>query len=173
MKIFATTALAIAAILPSVSHAADGTITFTGSLSAKTCKISGNGAGKDFTVTLPPVSTATLAKLGDKAGGTPFHITLSDCSDAGKAAVYFEPGLSTNWATGALKNSGTAANVEVALLNKDMSPIKLGQTAQGVLLADTAKGGTTTLEYIAQYTATGITAAGTINTSSMYTISYQ
>ncbi|VWD19064.1 fimbrial protein [Burkholderia lata] len=161
----------------SSAQAADGTITITGEITAQTCTISGDGGGKDFTVSLPTVSTSSLATSGATAGRKPFRIALSNCSpNSGNASVYFEPGLTVNATTGQLKNnSGTATNVEVGLLNKDSSNIKLGaaqaqQNSQTVPIA----GGAATLDYYAQYVATGGAAtAGTVNTSVMYSVSYQ
>ncbi|MBV6322438.1 fimbrial protein [Duganella violaceipulchra] len=177
-KTFSTIALTFASMLPLASHAADGTVTFTGILSAQTCEIRGNGGGKDFTVKLPPISTTTLAKAGATAGRTPFNITLSNCAAASGIATFFESGPTTNAITGALKNStalGSASNVEVALLNKDESKIKLGapQALQGVPFVAAAKAGGATLEYMAQYSATGVSTAGPINTSTVYSIVYQ
>ncbi|MBN3783677.1 type 1 fimbrial protein [Burkholderia sp. Ac-20345] len=161
----------------SSAQAADGTITITGEITAQTCNISGDGGGKDFTVTLPNVSTSALATSGATAGRKPFRIALSNCSpNSGNASVYFEPGLTVNATTGQLKNAtGTATNVEVGLLNKDASIIKLGavQTQQNSQTVPIA-GGAATLDYYAQYVATGgASTAGSVNTSVMYSVSYQ
>ncbi|QVN11965.1 fimbrial protein [Burkholderia sp. LAS2] len=161
----------------SSAHAADGTITITGEITAQTCTISGDGGGKDFTVTLPNVSTSALSVAGSTAGRKPFRIALSNCSpNSGNASVYFEPGTTVNAQTGQLFNAtGDAKNVEVGLLNKDGSNIKLGaaqaqQNSQTVPIA----GGAATLDYFAQYVATGGAAtAGKVGTSVMYSVSYQ
>ncbi|WP_175685419.1 fimbrial protein [Burkholderia anthina] len=172
--LLATAGLAAAA---TSAHAADGTITITGEITGQTCTISGNSSGKDFTVTLPGVSTSALSASGSTAGRTPFTIGLSKCTpNSGSASVYFEPGTTVNAGTGQLKNaSGTATNVEVGLLNKDGSNIKLGaalgsQKSQVVPIS----GGTATLDYFAQYVATGGAAgAGSVDTSVMYSVVYQ
>ena len=103
------TAIAVAAAMPAVSQAADGTITFTGQITSQTCTISGNGAGKNLTVTLPTVSTSALATAGTTAGRTPFNIALSNCTpNSGNVSTYFEPGATVDTATGQLVNaSGT------------------------------------------------------------------
>ncbi|VWD34792.1 fimbrial protein [Burkholderia lata] len=174
-----STLLAAAGLVAAASaaHAADGTITITGEITAQTCTISGDGGGKDFTVTLPTVSTSALSAPGSTAGRKPFRIALSNCSpNSGNASVYFEPGTTVNPQTGQLFNAtGDARNVEVGLLNKDGSNIKLGvaqagQNSQTVPIA----GGAATLDYYAQYVATGGAAgAGTVGTSVMYSVSYQ
>ena len=172
--LLATAGLALAA---TSAHAADGTITITGEITGQTCTISGNGGGKDFTVTLPGVSTSALAAPGSTAARTPFQIALSKCTpNSGNASVYFEPGLTVNAGTGQLKNTnGTAENVEIGLLNKDGSNIKLGAT-QGNQKSQVVpiKDGAATLDYYAQYVATGGAAgSGSVDTSVMYSVSYQ
>ncbi|KVH40713.1 fimbrial protein [Burkholderia cepacia] len=159
------------------AFAADGTITITGEITGQTCTISGEGGGKDFTVTLPGVSTSALSTSGATAGRKPFRIALSNCSpDSGNASVYFEPGTTVNATTGQLINtSGSAKNVEVGLLNKDGSNIRLG-SAQGQQNSKSVpiQSGSADLDYYAQYVAVGGAAtSGTVGTSVMYSISYQ
>lgn len=171
--------LATAGVVTAASsaQAADGTITITGEITAQTCTISGDGGGKDFTVTLPNVSTSALSVAGSTAGRKPFRIALSNCSpNSGNASVYFEPGTTVNTQTGQLFNTtGTAKNVEVGLLNKDGSNIKLGAAqAQQNSQVVPVSGGTATLDYYAQYIATGgASTSGTVGTSVMYSVSYQ
>ncbi|HEX3379203.1 MAG TPA: fimbrial protein [Paraburkholderia sp.] len=170
-------AIATAVGIPTASFAADGTITFNGTITPQTCTISGEGAGPNFTVTLPTVSTSALAIDGTPAGGTPFTIALTNCSpDSGTAQTYFEPGPTVDTATGRLRNAtGTASNVEVGLLNDDYSLIHLGaaQTSQNSKSA-AISGGSALLKYIAQYVATGGAAgAGSVNTTTLYSIVYQ
>ncbi|NML29904.1 fimbrial protein [Paraburkholderia antibiotica] len=170
-------AIAAAVGFPAASYAADGTITFNGNITAQTCTISGNGGGPNFTVTLPTVSTSALSADGSTAGRTPFNIALTNCSpDSGTALTYFEPGATVDTATGRLLNAtGSASNVEIGLLNQDYSSIQLGaaQTSQNSQSA-TISGGAATLDYFAQYVATGGAAgAGSVNTTTLYSIVYQ
>jgi len=161
----------------SLASAADGTITFNGNITSQTCTIKGNGGGKDFTVTLPTVSTATLSNEGKTAGRTPFVIDLSNCS-AGSANVhaFFESGPTTDNASGNLiLADGGATEVQIRLLNgDDGSPIKAGfadasQNSKSV----TINAGTAQLRYAAEYVATGTAGAGAANTSVLYSIAYQ
>lgn len=173
-----TTLVAAAFAMPALAHAADGTITFTGQVTAQTCTVN-SGTGKDFTVALPPVSASALAIDGATAGRTPFKIVLTGCTTAsGNVSTYFESGATIVTATGRLKNAaGTATKVEVGLLNDDATntTIMLGaaqasQNSQTFAVASN----TATLSYFAQYVATGGAAGvGTVNTSVMYTMSYQ
>ncbi|PRH50352.1 fimbrial protein [Burkholderia multivorans] len=160
------------------AHAADGTISVTGEIKGTTCKISGNSTGgPNFTVALPEVVASSLGSNGARTGDTPFDIALTKCQPgSGNVSTYFEPGTTVNAQTGQLKNtSGTAANVEIGLLNKDRSAIKLGaghsaQNSASVAIAS----GSAKLEYIAQYVAAnGPAGSGSVNTSVLYSLIYQ
>jgi major type 1 subunit fimbrin (pilin) len=169
-------AVAMFAAVPMVSHAADGTITFNGSITDQTCNINGAG-GKDFAVTLPTVSSSQLNAPGLSAGRTPFVISLSGCSaQTGNVHTYFESGATTDSETGFLKlDSGGAQNVMIRLLNgSDASPIKAGFTdgEQGSKSAALV-GGAATLPYYAEYVTTGVAGSGPANSSVMYSISYE
>ena len=174
--------------LTPAAFASDGTITFTGRITTQTCTISGNGGGNNFTVALPTVSTAALGTAGNMAGRTPFNIRLAGCTpNAGNVAVYFEPGATVDTTTGRLINTAAATpaaddvaavpaatNVQVGLLNANMSNIAVGsafatQGSQQVALAD----GAATLQYYAQYVATGGAAtAGNLSTTATYSVVY-
>jgi len=179
MKSNLLTAMAIGALatLSQPAFAVDGTITFTGAISANTCTINGNDTGnKDFTVLMPPVGVDALTTQGQTAGDTPFNILLTACTpDSGTVHVLFEPGASANAATGNLTAAaGSAANVEVRILNEDETPINVtladgAQNSQSVALDS----GTATLKYVAQYFALGQAGAGAVNASAKYTIIYQ
>lgn len=159
------------------AHATDGTIYFNGELVGQTCTINGNGSGgKNFTVSLPPVSTSTLFKAGESAGRTPFNIALTNCTpETGTVHTFFEPGPTTDAVTGNLIVNGGASNVQIRLLNGlDFSPIKAGfADASQTSLTTSISGGTATLPYFAEYVATGAATPGLANSSVMYTISYQ
>ncbi|WP_410209491.1 fimbrial protein [Aquirhabdus sp.] len=171
--------LGTAALLPINAQAADGLINFVGQITAQTCTISGNGGGKDFTVTLPTVSVQTLPAVGSWAGRTPFNIALSGCSPAtGNVATYFEPGVSTDLTTGYLKNdtgTGQATNVQLQLLNDDTTGLQLNQAKNGTNGSKTValNAGAATLNYFVQYTAVGGAAtAGKVASRTNYTIVY-
>ena len=170
------------------AFASDGTITFTGRITTQTCVISGNGGGNNFTVALPTVSATTLGTAGNVAGRTPFNIRLTGCTpNTGNVAVHFEPGATVDTATGRLINTAVATpaagdaagvppatHVQVGLLNADMTNIAVGsafaaQNSQQVPLAD----GAATLQYYAQYVATGGAAtAGNLTTTATYSVVY-
>jgi major type 1 subunit fimbrin (pilin) len=158
------------------ASAADGTITFNGNITAQTCTINGGGAASNFAVTLPTVSSSSLAAAGQTAGRTPFTISLSNCTpNTGNVHTFFEAGPTTDSTTGHLiVNTGGATNVQIDLLNSDATDIKAGfaDVSQNSLpVAITA--GAATLNYFAQYIATGAATAGAASSSVMYTMAYQ
>ncbi|KVQ34610.1 fimbrial protein [Burkholderia cepacia] len=182
-KLLSALLLVGAATASQVAFAADGTITFSGNVTAQTCTISGNGGSKNFTVKLPTVPASSLATSGATAGATPFNIALTGCSPAtgtnATSAVhaYFEAGPTINTTTGNLVVApGGATNVEIQLLNaSDESAVKLGQAdaSQNSKPVNIGTDGTATLQFYAQYYATGAAKAGAANSSVMYTIAYQ
>lgn len=158
------------------AEAADGTITFSGSITGQSCTINGNDTGaKSFTVALPAVSAASLGAAGATAGRTPFTIALTNCASGSSTPhAYFEAGPTTDANTGNLiLEAGGASNVEIGLRNADFSPIKAGfadhlQNSHGVALTN----GSATLWYYAEYVATGAATVGAANSSVLYTITY-
>lgn len=148
--------------------ASDGTITINGNLTANTCTI--NAGYGNITVNLPTISTATLNTAGKTAGNTKFTIALSNCTGS-SAQTYFEAGATINTANGHLINaSGSAGNVEVQILNDQNQAINLStQTnSQQVSIVSQAA----TMNYYAQYYATGVATAGTVITSVKYSMIY-
>lgn len=177
-KLISALFVAGAAMAAQGAFAADGTITFTGNITAQTCTINGNGSGsKDFTVALPTVSASTLATAGTFAGRTPFSIALSACTPtSGNVHTYFEPGPTVDANTGMLAlDAGGATNVEIGLQNADLSNINVGaaDASQNSKSVAIDASGSATLSYYAQYVATGPATAGAANSSVMYTMSYE
>ncbi|MGH8053065.1 MAG: fimbrial protein [Stenotrophomonas sp.] len=161
------------AVAPMAASAADGTITFTGKITDKTCDIT-TGAGKDFTVPLPTVSTSSLAAAGAVAARTPFAINLSQCSP-GQVGTYFESGTTVDQSSGRLNNQLTtnaAGNVQIQLVggNGNALPVLLAQPNSQMVTVD--GDGNATLNYFAEYYATAAATAGDLSTSVQYTIIY-
>lgn len=160
--------------LPLASNAADGEVRITGNITTNTCEIT-TGSGGVHAVTLPTVMASALSGAGETAGRTPFTVQLANCSpDSGIVALYFELGANTDMATGRLINTGAASEVQVRLLNGDMTPIALNQLTS---LAQNSKSvsiasGSATLNYFAEYYATGVAQAGTVSTSTFFSIDY-
>jgi len=160
--------------LPLESNAADGEVQITGTINANTCDITTDSGGL-HTVTLPTVMASALSKAGETAGRTPFTVQLANCGpDSGNVALYFEPGANTDMATGRLSNTGTATEVQVGLLNDFMVPIELNQSTAFLQKSQTVSiaSGSATLNYFAEYYATGVAGAGTVRTSTFFSIVY-
>jgi len=165
----------IAAFAPQAANASDGTITFTGSISASTCTVSANGGSA---VALPNVSTSALSTVGETAAATPFSIALTGCTglNTGSVGVYFEPGAST-LADGNLKNTSVGgSNVEIQLLNGTQGVMTLNSTSgsqNGTTAAVTTTSTSATLNYYAQYVAaTAAATTGSVASSVTFSVIY-
>lgn len=157
------------------AHASDGTITFTGSLTATTCTVGLNNGPATGTVTLPTVSTNVLKASGDVAGATNFTLNLSGCAPSSTVKAYFEAGPTVDTVTGNLINNGAASNVEVQLVTDGGLPIAIGNSGQATSTGATITfPGTTsgTLNYVARYYAKGVTTAGSVTSSVTYSLTY-
>jgi len=166
------------------ASAADGKISFKGTISDVTCTVTG-GAGTDagvqnFTVTLPTVGKTALATSGSRAGDTLFSVIFggagqTGCTNGKVASLRFEAAQSpVDAATGRLINStgaGSAAVVQVGLLNNSKQDINLYSGANSP--SATIAGNTATVNYWAQYyaPAAGVTA-GSVDTYVMYSVVY-
>lgn len=160
--------------LPLASNASDGEVQITGNITTNTCLIT-TGSGGEHTVTLPTVMASALNGAGKTAGRTPFTVQLASCvPDSGNVALYFEPGVNTDMATGRLINTGAASEVQVRLLNDVMVPIELNQSTALLQKSQTVsiESGSATLNYFAEYYATGAAGTGSVNTSTFFSIVY-
>jgi major type 1 subunit fimbrin (pilin) len=165
--------------LASQAFATDGTINFTGSLTASTCKINGNAAGTATTepVTLPTLAASSLTNAGSTAGATPFALNLTDCTGS-TAQTKFEVGSTVDASTGALINQSTdtqKSNVQVQILNNQMQAINLYTNENSQTASLTGDDGTKsgTLQYYAQYYAPAAAAtAGSVSTSVTFSMLY-
>lgn len=156
------------------ASAYDGTISIEGQITDVTCSIAVNGGTNDATVTLPTVSVSALQAAGSTAGSTSFQMTLSDCigTTLSNAYAYFELGAMVDTTSGRLTSNGTAGNVQVQLLDKDLTPIIIGSSTQGGVKADVSEGGPATLDYAARYYATGASTSGSVQSYVNYSIVY-
>lgn len=164
---------AIVALAPMSAMAVDGTINVTGQVTASTCKINNAVSPATIDVVLPTVSTTALNANAVTAGNKAFTIALSECGALTQAVTYFEQGANT-LANGNLKSNGTANNVQVRLLNNDLTAIDVSkastlQNSKPVAISS----GAANLNYWAQYYAIGQATAGTVTTSVQFTMQYQ
>lgn len=170
------------------ANAVDGSVTFDGKIVDQTCTVS--AGKKDQTVKLPTVQSSSLATPNSTAGETPFTISLSGCktkatSGISKVKAFFLPNA-TNVDENThnlinIEKNAPAAHVQVQLLNKDLSEIKVGEniTAQnvnGTDINDTGKADgavTAELKYFARYYATEAVTAGKVTSKVEYNIVYE
>lgn len=166
--------LLLAAAQVNAAEASDGTINFDGNIADQTCSVNVNDSGSNTgTVTLPKVAAGMLSADGQTAGRTRFTIGLTGCSTkTGGVYAYFEQGANVN-AEGHLKNTGTAQNVELQLLDANDVALNVGSdTQRNDPAKETMSGGTATLTYSAQYYATAAATSGTVASSVTYSINY-
>jgi|HubBroStandDraft_5_1064220.scaffolds.fasta_scaffold22952_3 major type 1 subunit fimbrin (pilin) len=171
--------------LASVSaQAADGTITFSGTVSDSTCSINGAASGTpaNMAVTLPVVPASSLSATGATAGtsaATDLVFNLTACTGAAtKAVAVFENGSNVDQSNGTLKNTATTApaqNVQVQLLNASLLPINIVTGSNNDIASNgaTISGNAASLKYFAQYYATGKAQSGAVATTVQYTMQYQ
>jgi major type 1 subunit fimbrin (pilin) len=162
-------ALALAGLFGATAHAADGTITFTGSVGTSTCKVTAPA------VTMPKSDTASLDADGKIASATAVKIFITGCgavnTDVMKANF---SGANVDFSTGRIRvpevDSG-ATGLHLQLRNADNSIIKIGDdsTIKGTALV----AGAGTLEYAVNYYANGgPVGAGAVSTTVDYSLVY-
>ncbi|MGY1449368.1 fimbrial protein [Pseudomonas chlororaphis] len=170
-------AMLVAATITSAAMAADGTIKFEGELTAETCRASLSGGDNESTVKLPTLATSALANRGAVAGLTAFSISLKECSDTPRAAAaFFQAGGTVDPVSGNLKNSGTATEVQLQLVDAtNGQAIKAGSGQQSTSTSRITTAGSTLVElpYAVQYYAKGATGPGTVVSSVTYNIDYK
>lgn len=172
----------LAALVPQLASAADGTITFKGDLADVTCTIKpGPGAtgGSDMTVQMPKISVSALAEPGKYAGSTPFSVQIggpgeAKCADGKIARIWWETTQSPliDTATGRLNNDVSgAAGVQVSVFNDEGAEMNLYQNSNPSTAV--IENNTAILKYSAQYFSNnGGIEAGTVNTSAVFSMHY-
>lgn len=168
-----------------------GIITFTGGVTAETCKIStSNGtSASNMTLVMPVVSKADIESAtitGGGVGRTFFDIMLSGCGDGiNDATIAFSSEQFADVTDGTLHNDDTmdggAQNVNIALFNNatsQTSQVIVGRpddTPQDVVLTDSSG----TFSFVAAYvpsshfqSGTNAVVPGKISTNATFSISY-
>lgn len=152
------------------------TITFQGEVTTETCSVAINGNAASPVILMPTVSTRDLNAAGQTNGQTSFTVGVTGCTgdptmDTKISTVFVGNSVSSN---GNLTNTGTAKNVEVQIVSPDKNVVDLtrGYTGSGDL---TLKPGETSasVDYTAQYYATGAPTAGTVKAALQYAVTYQ
>ncbi|MGN7742580.1 fimbrial protein [Pseudomonas sp. 22526] len=178
----ATSSLMLAALVPSLSHATDGVVNFSGSITDVTCNINGKAPGEDniTNVELGRISPTIFKAIGDASPFKGFQLVLSgaQCADGTKVVVDFDQVGNVDSVTGNLKLIGAApaTGVQIQVFNDDVAAgtkIPLGQSEATPQVA-TVAGNTATLKFKANYIATAASVgAGSGNSFVRYTLSYK
>jgi major type 1 subunit fimbrin (pilin) len=173
-----SSALLIAGLAAPAAFAADGTITFTGSITSVTCDIKGGGTdGPDFNVDLGGVNSGAFANIGDVPSKVGFRIEIGnnpECTDGTKVYANFEPGALVDPANGLVKietGAGAAQGVMIRLFNENDEPIDIASNQRWV--KKTVADHKATIIHFAGYERTGEVAAGSAKGQVTYTIRYE
>ncbi|WDD94029.1 type 1 fimbrial protein [Burkholderia sp. FERM BP-3421] len=188
-KLISTLLAAAGLSLASAAHASDGTITFTGNVTAGTCKIDGKDAGAttNKSVVLPTVSTGALNTSGAVSGRTGFGFKLTGCAvdsedskgNPTKVQVTFENATNVTTDGKLALDKGSvdtpeAKNVVLQILNDKQDPIKVGANSpdQNSQVVSIDSDGTAELNFFAEYLATGAVTGGSANSYVQYSLVY-
>lgn len=172
-------AAASAALVPASSFAAEGTITFAGTLVANTCSaVVNGGSSATATVTLPTTSVSSLTAAGQTAGDTAFTIVLKGtaCTGTTTAYPYFLPTSTYVNTNGRLTDTNSATTkADVQLLTGTKTVINLASDASSQILSTATSTSATsiTYPYYARYYALSATSAGAVSTSVDYSVIYK
>ena len=153
-----------------------------GTLTDQTCTVKGgpgtDGGTGNFIVALDAIPSSELAAAGDQKAWKGFDVIIGgpgqgSCENGKIATMSFltsSPRIDAT--TGALTNalSGEATNAEVQVTKGDKTAINLADSAESV--QGTIANNTATLNFGAQYLATGAATPGLISTSVVYAVNY-
>lgn len=157
-------------------HAAQGTLTFQGTIEAVTCVVEPRGglvAGADMVVALPSIAQTHLDAAGQRGTPIPFHLIIGSgaqpCDQPYVRALFSSAG-DTN-AAGRLSNRGSARNVEIVVSNPQLQDVDLSNNdnSQVVPIDDKGIG---VLSWFATYYATAPTEPGSVTARVLYTLTY-
>lgn len=161
--------------------AADGTISFTGTILDSACTVDTDTVSKN--VILGEIPKSSFKSAGDVAAATKFSIELKNCPGTVKTASIKFDGTPDLADSSILKLSSgqTAKGVGVAFFEEDgITPIPLATPSKSVTLNSAFSDSQTTpiistkMNFVAKYKATrAVVEAGTANATSDFTITYQ
>lgn len=152
-----------------VANAVDGTINFTGEITAETCTV--NVGGGSAPVDLGTISSRALATVGDTASRGPFQIVLSQCPAAvTKAGMKFDGQSDSADSTLLALTAGGAKGVAIGLYEADATTkIPLGSVSLSKPLSENSN---TEFNFVAKYVSTGPVVAGAANAVAQFTVDY-
>lgn len=164
-------ALALMAVVSvsGASHAATGTVNFTGQITANTCTF--NNGTSDMNVQMGTVSASDLASAGKTTGDKPFSLSFTNCSSGvNSLAVRFSGDNNTDGTLKLTNDSGVAKNVALGIYDKNNALVKVGDDSADYSVS----GGSVIIPLTAKYiaTASGVTA-GSANSTAVFTALYK
>ena len=125
-----------------------------------------------MTVTLPNVGKSLLGSPGNTAGITAFPISLAGCTALGSSYVAQASWTFTQGAASdQIKNTGSATNVVVQILDSAFSPITNGGTSTLANVGNS--GGNYTSTYYARYYSNGVGGPGSVSSLAAFNLTYQ
>ncbi|MCP8632105.1 MULTISPECIES: fimbrial protein [Pseudomonas] len=163
--------------------AADGEISFVGSVNASTCSVSVGDVNNTASsiVSLGNVSSQSLKKLNDTAGAAAFELHLQasgvedeDCDLSDKTATVRFLGMSgvagPNGEWLGLENAGSdgvARNVAVQIRDAAGNDVQMGRSSSEYANLSEP------LRFTANYIATGAATPGTANAKASFSVDYK
>ncbi|HEY2454227.1 MAG TPA: fimbrial protein [Scandinavium sp.] len=161
--------------------AADGTITFNGTITDSPCTVASSSINQTVQMGQIKTSAVTGADGTDLGSKTPFNIDLQNCSPTlkdgtttwTKMQVMFTDNIDPANTSKVLVNSGTGIGVSVGLLNSaDSSEITLGTASKDLLAVPSVSG--QSLPFYAHFVKAGAGAgsAGDIIAKADFQVSY-
>ena len=154
-----------------ISYAADGTVKFTGNITADACTASAES--QDLSVSLGTVSATSFSAAGDKSSPTKFTINLSDCPSSITAVSVKFDGISDTTSSNLLKldSGSTATGVGVEISDVTGTPLPLHTASSPYAIA---QDGTAALDFVGRYVSTtSSVGAGTADATAQFSINYQ
>lgn len=172
MKKIALISAIISLCTLNAANAADGVINFTGNITGTACVVDPSAISQP--VDLGNVATTAFSGgSGATASARRFNIVLTSCPESiSSASIRFDGTTnSANPSILALTSGQTATNVGVAIYEQDSATlIPVGTPSANITLLEDVDN---TLTYFAKYMATGAVGAGTANSSTSFTVTYQ
>lgn len=176
LKIFSS-ALLIAGLASPAAFAADGTITFTGSITSVTCTIDSDRGGANFTVDLGGVNASQFTGVGVVPSTVGFKLLIGgnpECTNGTIVYANFEPGALVD-PTGMVKigtGASDAKGVLIRLFNENSEAIDINSDQKWV--KKTVADNRAVLQHFVGYEQTAATVeAGAANGAVTYTIRYE
>lgn len=161
--------------------AADGTITFTGTVTDAPCVVDTSSANQIVPLGQIKTSAVTGTDGADLKHSTPFNIVLKNCAATlsdGKTAwdkmsVMFTDNADASNVTKVLENTGTASGISIGLKDMKDADITLGTVSADIAMVKGAS--VQTLPFKAHFVKVGTTAGtvGTVEAKADFLVEYK